>query len=114
MARFSQNDHNIVFSSDDGDRRRRSTPPSTDPDPTTDGVVRVRRETKGRKGKTVTTVSGVPLDRSALAALTKELKRRCGTGGALKDGVIEMQGDHRDTVVDVLEKRGFLVKLAGG
>lgn len=82
--------------------------------PTGDGIARVRRETKGRGGKTVTTVSGIPLGERELRELTKSLKRRCGTGGTLKDGVIEIQGDHRDAVRGELEKRGFEVKLAGG
>lgn len=88
---------------------RRDAPP-----PPGDGVVRVRRETKGRGGKTVTTVSGVPLSENALRELASALKRRCGTGGTLKDGVIEIQGDHRDSVVIELSARGFLVKKAGG
>lgn len=81
---------------------------------TLDGIVRLRRETSGRKGKGVTTVSGVPLATSELKALAKELKKRCGTGGAVKDGIIEIQGDHRDTLKAELEQRGFQVKLAGG
>ena len=84
------------------------------PTPAGDGVVRVRRETKGRGGKTVTTVEGVPLPGNALWDLASELKRRCGTGGTLKDGVIEIQGDHRDTVVEELSRKGFPVKRAGG
>ncbi|HWS14641.1 MAG TPA: translation initiation factor Sui1, partial [Candidatus Methylomirabilis sp.] len=68
------------------------------PAPAGDGVVRVRRETKGRGGKTVTTVSGVPLAVDALRELASDLKRRCGTGGTVKDGVIEIQGDHREAV----------------
>ena len=79
-----------------------------------DGVVRVRRETKGRGGKTVTSVSGVELASDGLRALAKELKQRCGTGGAIKNGVIEIQGDHRTTIVAALEQRGYDVKLAGG
>ena len=79
-----------------------------------DGIVRIRREKKGRKGKTVTTVTGVPLAPDALRDLAKDLKRRCGSGGALKEGVIEIQGDHRDTLRGELEDRGFQVKLAGG
>jgi translation initiation factor 1 len=82
--------------------------------PRGDGVVRVRRETQGRKGKTVTTISGVPLPDDALGALAGELKRRCGTGGSAKDGVIEIQGDHRDVLVAELESRGYTVKRAGG
>jgi translation initiation factor 1 len=82
--------------------------------PRGDGIVRVRRETQGRGGKTVTTVSGVPLADDALASLASELKRRCGTGGTAKDGVIEIQGDHRDVIVAELERRGYTVKRAGG
>jgi translation initiation factor 1 len=82
--------------------------------PRGDGIVRVRREVKGRRGKTVTTVSGVPLPDSELRDLAAELKRRCGTGGSSKDGVIEIQGDHRDTLVKALEERGYTVKRAGG
>ncbi|MEE9608983.1 MAG: translation initiation factor Sui1 [Myxococcota bacterium] len=79
-----------------------------------DGVVRVRREVKGRRGKTVTTISGVPLPQERLLELAGELKRRCGTGGSAKAGVIEIQGDHREVLVRELEARGFRVKLAGG
>ena len=82
--------------------------------PRGDGVVRVRRETRGRKGKTVTAISGVPLPGEDLRALAGDLKRRCGTGGSIVDGVIEIQGDHRDTLVSELESRGYSVKLAGG
>jgi translation initiation factor 1 len=80
---------------------------------TSDGIVRVGRSTKGRRGKTVSTVTGVPISADELVALTGDLKRRCGSGGALKDGVIEIQGDHRDVLVEELEKRGFKVKRAG-
>ena len=79
-----------------------------------DGIVRIGRETKGRKGRGVTTVRGVPLPREALAPLAKELKRRCGAGGTVKDGVIEIQGDHRDTLEQELRSRGYTVKRAGG
>jgi translation initiation factor 1 len=79
-----------------------------------DGKVRVRREVGGRRGKTVTTIHGVPLREAELKALAGRLKKRCGVGGAVKDGVIELQGDHRDTVVEVLRADGFTVVLAGG
>ena len=82
--------------------------------PAGDGVVRLSRETKGRKGKGVTLVSGVPLPTSELAALAKQLKQRCGVGGAVKEGVIEIQGDQRDLLLEELSKRGFKVKKAGG
>ncbi|QFU00292.1 translation initiation factor Sui1 [Halomonas sp. THAF5a] len=79
-----------------------------------DGIVRLRRETKGRKGKGVTLIEGVPLPADALKTLAKALKKRCGTGGALKDGVIEIQGDQREVLKAELEQRGYRVKLAGG
>ncbi|WP_271274601.1 translation initiation factor Sui1 [Aliamphritea hakodatensis] len=79
-----------------------------------DGIVRIRRETAGRKGKGVTTVSGVPLAEKQLKQLAKKLKQQCGTGGSVKEGVIEIQGDHRDTLKLALEKQGYTVKLAGG
>lgn len=79
-----------------------------------DGIVRLRRETSGRKGKGVTTISGVPLPATELKVLAKALKQRCGTGGAVKEGVIEIQGDHRTLLKAELEKRGYTVKLAGG
>jgi len=79
-----------------------------------DGGVRVQRESKGRKGKTVTLISGVSLEDEALRSLLSELKRQCGAGGTIKDGVIEIQGDHRAKVVEELKKRGYTVKIAGG
>lgn len=79
-----------------------------------DGVVRIRREVSGRKGKGVTTITGIPLATAELKALAKKLKQQCGTGGALKDDVIEIQGDHRDKLKTLLEKQGFKVKLSGG
>ncbi|WP_163578203.1 translation initiation factor Sui1 [Halomonas faecis] len=79
-----------------------------------DGIVRIRRETSGRKGKGVTTISGVPLPEKELKALAKALKQRCGTGGAVKSGVIEIQGDQREALKIELEGRGYTVKLAGG
>jgi translation initiation factor 1 len=82
--------------------------------PPTDGVVRVSLDTKGRKGKGVTVVKGVPLDAAALTQLGKQLKASCGSGGTVKDGVIEVQGDHRDTVIAALQKQGYTVKRAGG
>lgn len=77
-------------------------------------VVRVGRETKGRKGKGVTVVTGVPLSGAALEDLGSRLKRLCGSGGTVKDGVIEIQGDHRDALVAELAKQGWTVKRSGG
>lgn len=82
--------------------------------PIGDGNVRVGRETKGRKGKGVTLITGVPLGGAELQALVTRLKKRCGSGGTLKEGVIEIQGDHRDLVVEELQKRGWSVRLSGG
>lgn len=82
--------------------------------PKGDGVVRVRREVNGRGGKTVTVVTGILLGKSALAELAGELKKRCGSGGTAKDGIIEIQGDHRDTMFEALRAKGYTVKLAGG
>jgi len=94
-------------------RCRRSTPPQP-ARPAGDGIVRVGRETKGRKGKGVTVVRGVPLAPDALAELATRLKKRCGSGGTVDTGVIEIQGDHRDLLVDELGKLGYTVRRAGG
>jgi len=79
-----------------------------------DGVARVRREKSGRRGKTVTSVDGLPLPPDELRELATALKRFCGSGGSVKDGVIEIQGDHRDAVLGELERRGLKAKRAGG
>ena len=79
-----------------------------------DGIIRIQREVKGRKGKTVTTVSGFQINADELKNLATQLKRRCGTGGSVKDGVIIIQGDHRDTLITELKNRGFKAKIAGG
>lgn len=79
-----------------------------------DGIVRVRREKKGRGGKTVTTVSGVSLSHPELKALASELKRKCGSGGSLADGVIEIQGDQVERVMEELVRKDFKVKRSGG
>jgi translation initiation factor 1 len=82
--------------------------------PAGDGIARVRRESKGRGGKTVTTITGVPLAEDALKELATTLKKRCGTGGALKDGIIEIQGDHVELLLAELVKHGFKAKKSGG
>ncbi|MDA3902162.1 MAG: translation initiation factor Sui1 [Desulfuromusa sp.] len=79
-----------------------------------DGIVRLQRETKGRKGQGVTLITGVPLTGDDLKALAKEIKQKCGTGGTIKNGVIEIQGDHRDLLLSLLEDKGWKVKKAGG
>ena len=82
--------------------------------PKGDGVVRVSRQTKGRGGKRVTLVKGLALDAAALAALGKQLRTACGSGGTVKDGVIEVQGDHCELVMELLGKQGHQPKRAGG
>jgi translation initiation factor 1 len=82
--------------------------------PEGDGIVRIQRETKGRKGKGVTLITGVLLNSSELKKLAKELKQKCGVGGAVKNGVIEIQGDVRDLMLEEIKKRGFTVKKVGG
>jgi translation initiation factor 1 len=82
--------------------------------PAGDGNVRVSRETKGRAGKGVTVVKGLPLDTAALAALGKQLRTACGSGGTAKDGTLEIQGDHVERVMELLKAQGFSVKRSGG
>ena len=76
--------------------------------------MRIQRETKGRKGKGVTLITGVLLAPAELKKLAKELKQKCGVGGAVKDGVIEIQGDVREQMFDEMKQRGFTVKKSGG
>jgi translation initiation factor 1 len=106
-------DTKVVWSSSDGDLRKARDPAVT-ARPAGGGRVKVRRETAGRRGKTVTTVANVPVDDDGLKALAGRLKKRCGVGGSAKDGIIELQGDHRDAVVEVLKGEGYDVVLAGG
>lgn len=82
--------------------------------PKCDGIVRIQRQTSGRKGKGVCVITGLDLDDKALVSLASELKRRTGCGGSVKDGVIEIQGDHRDQLKQILEQKGFSVKFSGG
>ncbi len=102
-----------MYSTSDGDLRRARDPQLQER--RADGNrVKVRREVAGRRGKAVTTVSGVPVDDAGLKDLAGKLKRRCGVGGSVKDGVIELQGDHRDVVVEILRAEGYTPVLAGG
>jgi translation initiation factor 1 len=107
---MSNKESRLVYSTDAGRIKETVTEQPIE----TDGIVRIRRETKGRKGKGVTTVSGVGLAEAELKTLAKQLKQKCSTGGTVKDGVIEIQGDHRDKLKTELEKLGHNVKLAGG
>jgi translation initiation factor 1 len=102
----------VVWSSSDGDLRKARDPKTVTRQTT--GPVKVRRETGGRKGKTVTTVFNLPLNDAEVRDLSAKLKKRCGVGGSAKDGVIELQGDHRDAVVAALEADGHDIVRAGG
>lgn len=102
----------LVYASDGGRVRDTQKPPQSSVP--RDGVVRISRETKGRKGKGMTIITGVPLQGDALKDLAKQLKQKCGTGGTVKGNVIEIQGDHRDKLLDELSSHGWTVKKAGG
>jgi translation initiation factor 1 len=79
-----------------------------------DGIVKISRETKGRRSASVSVIAGLPLDDNDLIALAKQLKQKCGAGGTVKSGTVEIQGDHRDMLMQELLKLGFKVKLSGG
>jgi len=100
----------LVYSTEQG--RIKPTEKSSSA-PAGDGIVRIQRETKGRKGKGVMLITGLQLAPAELKALAKRLKQLCGTGGSIKDGVIEIQGDQRELIKTELEKQGHKVKLAG-
>jgi translation initiation factor 1 len=110
----------LVYSSETGRvsldpaKPQRVQPAKQVPVQPADGTVRLRREIKGRGGGTVIVITGVPLKGEALKELAGTLKKRCGCGGTVKEGIIEIQGDHRDTLLKELESRGYRVKLAGG
>lgn len=101
----------LVYSTDIGRIKQEETKVER---PKGDGVVRIQRQTKGRKGKGVCIISGLDLDDAPLKLLAAELKKVCGCGGSVKDGTIEIQGDARDKIKAHLEKKGHTVKLAGG
>ena len=107
---MANKDSRLVYSTDAGRISQTDAPQIV----ATDGIVRILRETKGRKGKGVTTVSGLDLPEAQIKILAKQLKQKCSTGGTVKDGVIEIQGDHREKLKVELEKLGHNVKLAGG
>ncbi|MFZ4626385.1 MAG: translation initiation factor Sui1 [Rhodoferax sp.] len=111
----------LVFSTDSGRTCPACRQPvaacqcrATKPGTVSDGIVRVSRETKGRAGKGVTLVKGLALDEAALQALGRQLKTACGSGGTVKDGIIEVQGDHCERVMALLKASGLSVKRAGG
>jgi translation initiation factor 1 len=102
----------LVYSTDKGRIKDSDAAPETLL--TGDGVVRLHRETKGRKGKGVTLIKGLILPEDKLKALAKKIKQQCGVGGSVKEGIIEMQTDDRDKLKTILEKEGFNVKISGG
>ncbi|MCM7277879.1 stress response translation initiation inhibitor YciH [Enterobacter bugandensis] len=101
----------LVYSTESG---RIDEPKKKAERPKGDGIVRIQRQTSGRKGKGVCLISGIDLDDAELNKLAAELKKKCGCGGAVKDGIIEIQGDKRDLIKSLLEAKGMKVKLAGG
>ncbi|MBF7995525.1 MULTISPECIES: stress response translation initiation inhibitor YciH [Rahnella] len=107
----NDNNSRLVYSTDTG---RIDEPKAVVARPKGDGIVRIARQTSGRKGKGVCLITGVDVDDAALEKLAAELKKKCGCGGAVKDGVIEIQGDKRDLLKQLLEAKGMKVKLAGG
>lgn len=109
-------DRVLVYSSETGRVRSEAGKRETDGGsrPPSDGCVRLRREVKGRGGGTVIVISGIPLAGAGLKELAGALKKRCGCGGTVREGVIEIQGDHRETLLQELQSRGYRVKLAGG
>jgi len=104
-------DNRLVYSTETG---RIDEPKTAVQRPKGDGIVRIQKQTSGRKGKGVCLISGIDADDTALASLAAELKKKCGCGGAVKDGIIEIQGDKRDLLKSLLEAKGMKVKLAGG
>lgn len=101
----------LVYSTDVG---RIAPPPETPPRGPVKDHVQLRRESKGRGGKTVTLVTDLPLTSEAIKTLAKALKQLCGTGGTVKDDIIEIQGEHREKIRPFLESKGFTVKISGG
>lgn len=108
---MADNNSRLVYSTETG---RISEPKETAQRPKGDGIVRIQRQTSGRKGKGVSLVTGLDLSDAALDKLAAELKKKCGCGGSVKEGVIEIQGDKRDLLKTLLEAKGMKVRLAGG
>jgi translation initiation factor 1 len=105
---------NIPAYSKESARIKQNNPAQKTSTQGSDGIVRLRREVKGRGGGTVIVISGIPLTSPQIKELAGVLKKKCGCGGTVKDGVIEIQGDHREALSTELQARGFKVKLAGG
>ncbi|PHM45432.1 translation initiation factor Sui1 [Xenorhabdus mauleonii] len=105
------NNSRLVYSTDTGRIQEEKIKPVR---PKGDGIVRIQRQTSGRKGKGVCIITGIDADDQELAKLAAELKKKCGCGGSVKEGEIEIQGDKRDLLKQLLEAKGMKVKLAGG
>lgn len=101
----------LVYSTETGRIKEEKQKPER---PKGDGIVRIQKQTKGRKGKGVSIITGLDLDDAPLKLLAAELKKVCGCGGSVKDGTIEIQGDAREKIKAALEKKGYTVKLSGG
>ena len=122
MPRKHRSDRGLVYSTDMGRMCPECRRPSEQcrckqkaaSAPSGDGTVRVGRQTKGRKGKGVTVVTGLPLAAAELERLARDLKKKCGSGGTVRDGEIEIQGEHRDALVEELTRRGYSAKRSGG
>ena len=121
MVKRKNTDSRLVYSTDTGRRCPQCQRPVADcvcgndrPAALGDGIVRLHRETKGRGGKAVTIIKGLPLSGAELKSLARQLKQKCGVGGALKGTDVEIQGDQRNILKVELEKQGYLVKIAGG
>ncbi len=112
LEKLMKKSSNLVYSTETG--RVKQTDSSEESRPKGDGIIRLHRETKGRKGKGVTLITGFDLNDSELKAMAKTLKQHCGTGGSVKDGVIEIQGDQRENLFVYLKEKGYQVKKAGG
>lgn len=111
MSDWKDQLNQLVYSTDSG---KIEAEPEPEVIPEGDGIVRIQRQTKGRKGKGVTIISGISAPEAELKTLAKKLKQHCGVGGAVKDYTIELQGDQREAAKLWLEKQRYHVKLAGG
>lgn len=112
---MSNDEHRTVWSSEEGDLRKRKENPGNEVSlPPRQQTVYLHRASSGRGGKAVTLVKNLVLSAEDLKSLAKKLKQECGTGGTIKDGVIEIQGEQRQKIAVVLQKLGYKVKIAGG
>jgi translation initiation factor 1 len=112
---MTRSENPTVWSSEQGDLRKKSAPPPAATSlPPQQQTVYLHRDSKSRGGKVVSLVKGLALTEGDLTALAKQIKQACGSGGTVKEGVIEIQGDHREKIADVLRKLGYKVKIAGG